>query len=32
LATQFIGFVQKQRGTQRDGPECGYPKDPERTR
>jgi hypothetical protein len=32
LATQFIGFVQKQRGIQRDGPECGYPKDPERTR
>jgi hypothetical protein len=32
LAAQFIGFVQKQRGTQRNGPERGYPKDPERTR
>ena len=32
LATQFIGFIQKQRGTQRDGPERGYPKDPELTR
>jgi hypothetical protein len=32
LAAQFIGFVQKQRGTQRDKPERGYPKDPEQSR
>ncbi len=32
LATQFIGFIKKQRGTERDGAERGYPKDPERTR
>jgi type IV secretory pathway VirD2 relaxase len=32
LATQFIGFIQKERGIERDGPERGYPKDPERTR
>ncbi|MGP8095999.1 MAG: relaxase/mobilization nuclease domain-containing protein [Steroidobacteraceae bacterium] len=32
LAAQFIGFVKKQRGTQRDGTERGRPADPERTR
>ena len=32
LAAQFIGFVKKQRETQRDGPERGLPKDPELTR
>jgi hypothetical protein len=32
LAAQFIGFVQKQRGTQRDGPERGRPADPDLTR
>ena len=32
LAAQFIGFVQKQRGTQQNGPERGLPKDPELTR
>lgn len=32
LAAQFVGFVQKQRGTQRDQPERSYPKDPELTR
>jgi hypothetical protein len=32
LAAQFIGFVQKQRGTQQDGPERGRPADPDLTR
>ena len=32
LAAQFIGFIQKERGIERDGPERGYPKDPELTR
>ena len=32
LAAQFIGFTQKQRQIERDGPERSYPKDQERTR
>jgi hypothetical protein len=32
LAAQLIKFTEKQRQIQRDGPERGYPKDPERTR
>jgi hypothetical protein len=32
LAAQFIGFVQKQCGTEQDGPERGRPADPELTR
>jgi hypothetical protein len=32
LATQFIGFIQKERGIERDGPGRRGPMDPERTR
>jgi Relaxase/Mobilisation nuclease domain len=32
LATQFIGFTKKQRGTQQDDPERGRPADPDLTR
>jgi hypothetical protein len=32
LAAQLIRFTEKQRQIQRDGPERGHPKDPERTR
>jgi relaxase-like protein len=32
LAVQLIGFAEKQRQIQRDGPERGYPRDQERTR
>jgi relaxase-like protein len=32
LAAQIIGFIKKQRGIERDGPERGLPKDPEMTR
>jgi hypothetical protein len=32
LAAQLIGFVRKQRGIERDGPERRLPKDPEMTR
>jgi hypothetical protein len=32
LAAQIIGFIKKQRGTQRDSPERRLPKDPELTR
>jgi hypothetical protein len=32
LATQFIGFIKRERGLERDGPARGRPADPEMTR